>query len=315
MKQFIKYISTILILSILLISSTFIYIIKTDADVFQNSYQSVIADKYRILQQTNEPKIILVGGSSLAFGINQDMLENATGYKVVNLGLHAGFGTLFYSELSKENINPGDIVLLGYEYDWINGFDFLGQDLIMSGIGDNINMYKHIPANHWKDFIGYLPKFAELKASHDPSNDAGMYSKKSFDLQTGQMIKQRIETIDYVNNTAVQAEVNLANATISDSSIEYLTDYKKYIESKGASVYFITPPLLDQAITCNYDDFDKLIKQEEAKIGIPYISNPIDYIFPQEYIYDSIYHCNSQGEIIRTELLINDIKQHHLYEI
>lgn len=118
MAKFIKYIITTLIISVLLFEGVFWGIMVQKKDVFDSSYQNVIVDKYRALENTNERKIIMVSGSSSSFGLDQNMLEMETGYKVVNLGLHAGFGHLFYSELAKENINPGDIVLLGYEYGW-----------------------------------------------------------------------------------------------------------------------------------------------------------------------------------------------------
>lgn len=43
-------------------------------------------------------------------------------------------------------------------------------------------------------------------------------------------------------------------------------------------------------------------------IGIPYISNPEDYFFENELMSNSIYHCSSEGAIVRTQLLIQDLK-------
>ena len=43
----------------------------------------------------DEPKIIVISGSSSAFGLDQNMLEEATGYKVDNLGLQANIGPRF----------------------------------------------------------------------------------------------------------------------------------------------------------------------------------------------------------------------------
>ena len=163
MRQYLKYVLSILVFTIIIFQTVVFAIILYPKGVFESSYQSIIVDKYRILQNTDSPKIIVVSGSSSSFGLDQNLLEQETGYKVANLGLHAGFGHLFYSELAKENICQGDIVLLGYEYGWQDGFDYLGQDLIMSGIDDNIDMYRHIPISHWKDFIGYLFKYAETK--------------------------------------------------------------------------------------------------------------------------------------------------------
>ena len=124
MKKFIGFVLETIIICIVMLIVTFYGIVRYPKDVFATSYQSAIQDKFKILKETNEPKIIIVGGSNAAFGINHQMLEEATGYKVVNLGLHAGFSQLFPSELSKANINRGDIVLLAYEHNWYNETQF-----------------------------------------------------------------------------------------------------------------------------------------------------------------------------------------------
>ena len=309
MKQYIKYLTAVLILAFVIFEVIIFAIICYPKDVFDSAYQNVIVDKYRILQNTESPKIIVVSGSSSAFGLDQELLEKESGYNVVNLGLHASFGHLFNSELAKENINRGDIVLLGYEYIWQDedGFESLGQDLIMTGIDDNIDIYKHIPVDHWKDFVGFIFKYAEKKYSFGGSS--GIYSREAFDQQTAQMTMDR----QYVMGVPYKKEafgiIDITGVQISENSINYLSEYKKYVESRGANVYFISPPILKRAIACDYQEFENLKEQEIELIGIPYISNPEDYFFEDEYMSNSIYHCSTKGEKKRTELLIKDLRR------
>lgn len=307
MKRYLKYILTLVLSAVILFEALVLGLLCFPKDVFSDSFQSLIVDKYRILQETNEPKIIVVSGSSSSFGLDQKMLEEATGYKVANMGLHAGFGHLFYSELAKENINPGDIVLLAYEYTWQNGFDFLGQDLIMSGIDNNIDMYKHIPVKYWKSFVGCLLKHAQTKNSYAGAKD--IYSRQAFDSETGQMTMHREYVMDYANNSEAYGKLDLTDAAISPGSVEYLRDYREYVESKGASIYFVAPPVLKAAVACDYAEFERLIQLEESEIGIEYISNPEDYFFEEEMMSNSIYHCSTEGEKLRTQLLIDDLKR------
>lgn len=305
MKQYLKFVLTTLLITILLFECITIGILKYPENTFYTSYQSLIQDKYRILMETNEPKIIMVSGSSSAFGLDQKMLEEATGYKVANLGLHAGFGALFYSELAKANINEGDIVLLGYEYGWQKGFDSLGQNLIMSGIDSDIEIYTRIPIHKWKDFIGYLFKYAEIKNSY--TDASGIYSREAFDSETGQMTMVRDDVMEY--SEEVYKTVDLTDVTITSEAIDYLLDFKEYVEKRGASIYFVAPPIVADGIVCDYSEFDKLKQLEEEQIGIPYISNPRDYIFPCELMSNALYHCNSAGEEVRTKLLIEDLRR------
>ena len=311
MLKFIKYIITTLICFVCIFELIVFGIIVQKKDVYDPSYQNLIVDKYRILENTNDKKIILIAGSSSSFGLDQRMLEEKTGYKVANLGLHAGFGHLFYSELAKENINEGDIVLLGYEYNWISDFETLGQQLIMTGIDDNIDMYKHIPVNRWKDIIGYLFKYAAQKNEY--SGASGNYSREAFSGEDGQMTWLRDYAMsDYFDNINAYGMISVVNSNgevaISDTSVAYLSNLKKYVEDRGASIYFVSSPILYESVSCSTDDFLKLVELEESIIGIPYISDPRLYMFPVDLMSNSINHCNSEGEKIRTSVLIDDLQ-------
>lgn len=77
-----------------LIISTIGGIIMVRNDV-ENNYFAAIADKHTYAQSIHKPKIILAGGSNLAFGIASDSIERKVGVPVVNLGLYVGFGLDF----------------------------------------------------------------------------------------------------------------------------------------------------------------------------------------------------------------------------
>ena len=312
MKQYLKYLITVLIASVVMFEAVVFGILLIPRGVFHSSFQSVVVDKYRILQNTNEPKIIICAGSSASFGLNQEMLAEASGYQVVNLGLHAGFGQMFTVELSKENINPGDIVLLGFEYGWEIGIDNFGQHLIMSGIDDNIDMYKHIPVSQWKDFIGYLFQYAEKKYTY--TDVSGLYSREAFNSETAQMTMYRESSMDYDENAARYGNVDLTGVRVSEETCRYLREYKAYVESRGASVYFVSPPVLKKAVVCDYSCFEDIKQQIEEEIGIHYISNPEDYFFEERLMADAIFHCSSEGETVRTQLLIEDLHRAGLIE-
>lgn len=308
MKKFIRFVLETVIICMIMVSLTFYGVIGYPENVFATSYQSTIQDKFQILKKTNVPKIIIVGGSNAAFGLDQQMLEEATGYKVVNLGLHAGFNQLFHSELSKANINQGDIILLAYEYSWCDEgqFETIGTELVMSGIDSDIELYKYMPAKTWPSILGYLGTFACKKNTFVPVE--GQYSREAFDRDTGQMTFSREYNMsDYRAQIELYGTVDLSNAAISDATVEYLKKYKLFIEQKGAEVYFVAPPLLRESITCSLDAFENIKKLEEEIIGIPYISNPKDYLYSETLMSNSIYHCNNRGEKERTRQLINDL--------
>lgn len=303
MVKFLKYCLGCILAAFLLFETVCLGILLFPSGTFASSYQATIQDKERLLKETNDPKIIFVAGSSGAFGLNAPELEEASGYKVVNLGLHAGFGFSFISEIAKANINPGDIVLLGYEYYWTgeDAFTTIGVDLVMSGIDDRISMYRYVRLDQWKSVIGYLFSFAAQKNEYEGMD--GIYSRSGFSEDGNQMIAERKEsfTPDPDDKSTIDPEV-------SSASRFYLLRLKKYVESRGADVYFVAAPYAAGSLD-NVQDLQKLVQNEESEIGIPYLSDPMEYELSDDLMFDTMYHCNSRGEKARTELLIQDLKR------
>ena len=311
MKKFAGYALGTLGITILILAVTFCGIVLYPKGVFSNTYQSAIQDKVRYCQNLEGKKIIITGGSNCAYGIDEDALEKATGLQVANLGLYAGFGDLFQTELVKANLGEGDIVLLAYEYNWMeeSAFTDILSDTVMSGIDDDISLYQYVPARNWNQILGYLFTYAQDKKDHQ-ENPGEDHHYTIFDTD-GRMILDRPECImgDFTEGEDYYNPVDLTGVSISEESIQYLKKFKAYVESKGASVYFIAPPLWEEAVDCDTVEFERLKKEEEQEIGISYLSDPEDYFFPKDDMYDTVYHCSNKGEKLRTRLLLQDLQQ------
>lgn len=249
-----------------------------------NVYESVIQKKYNHLISEDSPKIILIGGSNLAFGIDSSILEEKSGYKVVNLGLHAGMGHKFNTEISKANVKEGDIVVLAYEYNWLEeGFRNIGGDLVLTGVDNEISIYKHIQSQNYLDLLSAFMDYSIKKLSMNLrlSNQAdGIYSSKSFDENGNMVVKIKDKASDV--STANFKEIEIKE--ITQDSIEYLQKYKNYVNKKNAEVYFTAPVCLLDMIFDEYGILDEIPTIVETRTGIKYISNPYDYMFEEELV-------------------------------
>ena len=76
---------------------------------------------------------------------------------------------------------------------------------------------------------------------------------------------------------------------------------------KVVSIYFVSSPVLKDAVVCTDEDIRSYEKQIVEKTGIPYLSDTLAYLFPKDLMYDTIYHCNNAGEQYRTDLLIQEL--------
>ncbi len=310
MAKFLRYVLLTGLLCALILTGAFLWITLYPKGVFSNTYQSVIQDKVAYDKSLTGKKIVITGGSNCAYGIDEKLLSEKTGYSVANLGLYAGLGDLFQTELVKANLQEGDIVLLAYEYNWPESSSFTDilSDTVMSGIDDDIELYRYVPLRNWSQILGYLGDYAKDKKEHE-QNPGEDHHHTLFDAD-GRMIQERPSCImgDFVEGESYYNPVDLSGVTISDETVSYLKKFKAYVESKGASVYMIGVPLWDEAAVSDPSTFQELKDEEEEKIGIDFISDPAEYLYPKDLMYDTVYHCNSEGARVRTLQLVSDLQ-------
>jgi len=80
---------------------------------------AMLIDKRVMLDATPSPRVILVGGSNLMFGVDSDVLEQALGVPVVNMGVFGGLGLLAPLDVILPHVRPGDTVVLVPEYEML----------------------------------------------------------------------------------------------------------------------------------------------------------------------------------------------------
>ncbi len=64
-------------------------------------------------------------------------------------------------------------------------------------------------------------------------------------------------------------------------------------------------PLLEIGSAAALEHQQKFVQVSDFAV----ISDCMDYIYPQEYFYDTNYHLNDKGKEIRTMQLIEDVKE------
>jgi hypothetical protein len=110
----------LVILSLILLVSPFIFVVIYAVSLppqYSPTFYGALDEKYLRLTSTQGEKIVVVGGSSVAFGLDSKLLESYTGMPVVNFGLYADLGTKMMLDLSLAGISEGDVVILSPEID------------------------------------------------------------------------------------------------------------------------------------------------------------------------------------------------------
>ncbi|TFH41223.1 MAG: hypothetical protein E4G96_05935, partial [Chrysiogenales bacterium] len=109
-------------LSTALIAGALFYLPPVDRD----NYLCATIDKHKRLKNARSPRLILMGDSNLAFGVDSKKIQNALHCNVINMGTHLEYGYLFHINEIKPYIRPGDRVLVVYELPVVNNIDGTG---------------------------------------------------------------------------------------------------------------------------------------------------------------------------------------------
>jgi hypothetical protein len=113
MKRFLRDVGLFLLLQLVLLVALDAAYMRYQS---RRHYLAGFLLKARRLEETKSPRILIVGGSSAAFGVNSAALERVSGRPVVNLGLNAGLGLRFILAQAASAVRPGDLVVLMPEY-------------------------------------------------------------------------------------------------------------------------------------------------------------------------------------------------------
>ncbi len=273
---------------------------------YSMGYMAAFQDKLHYAESIEEPKIILMGDSNLAFGIDSEKIEQEIGMPVVNMGLHGGLGQTFCMDLAKHTIEQGDIVVVlpayyGYSVGLADGT--LGWTLLEN----NFSLWTKVSVRDypvlWRTFPTYLQKTITLfKTSKRNTVTTGGYSRLAFN---------KYGDIESTGSENVMPEGYLPgepwSVVVNGELIDYYNDYHAYVQDKGAVMIAACPPLIDSSEQINAETFEKTYEVIISGLNFDFISDWEDYIYPMEYFYDTNYHLNDVGRVYRTEQLIEDI--------
>ncbi len=277
-------------------------------DQFAESYQRALVYQYDYYKTLEQNKIVFIGNSCLSFGFDLDLMEERTGRPCAILGNHAGLGLTYLINMSKSNLKQGDIVVIEY-----NDFDGIGSELLLTGIGNRLDMYRFISPHHWDDVAKSYGTYFTKKLSYNTTGGyhaEGSYSASAYDKR-GNMSTYRKEcTIPYPFTDEVAKKYNWATFSTDDynmNMINVLNKYVAYCKSIGVKVYFTRNCYLDESIKSTEEEIVASDRALAKLLDAPLISNSLDYIYGREYMYNGIQHCNTLGAQKRTEQLYKDL--------
>ena len=278
---------------------------------FGDTFMGELKSKYERLKETPGKRIVLVGGSGVAFDCDSAMIDEFfPSYEVVNFGMYAGLGTKAVMDLSKSYIHEGDIVILSPEQSRQTLSNYFNGEYMWQAADGAFGMLRDLKSENFEAMLGNFPRFALEKLNYvmkgqKPQTDS-IYQKKSFNTYGDIELDTCRENI-LPNGYDVNQKVRFTEDVVQPEFMDYMNDWAKRLEKKGAVVWYRYCPVNKLSVE-DMDDlaaYDVFLRQ---KLDFPVIGNPENSLMEAEWFFDTNFHLNQPGKEVNTVQLIRDMK-------
>lgn len=287
---------------------------------YGESYLGELPAKVRRLDSAGEGKVVVIGGSSVAFGLDSELLSEQLSRSVVNFGLYATLGTEVMTELCARSIGTDDIIVIAPETDRQTMSDYFGAEAVLEAFDGEVGMLGRLPARYFSKLAGAFYPYAAGKLAHGVGFShpaSGIYGAASFneygDIAVPRPHNTMLAGVDGTRSITLSADI------ATSDFIDYLNSFAEYAEKKGARVYFSFPPMNRAAVVPSEGadgstDAEKIASDAAAyyeffaeKLNFPVITDPAACLMGSGYFYDTNFHLNDSGVTVNTARLAADI--------
>ncbi|WP_292144454.1 hypothetical protein [Butyrivibrio sp.] len=274
--------------------------------------------KYNRLKNTDGKRIIIVGGSGMAFDVDSSLIkENFPEYEVVNLGMYAALGTASVLDMAISYCHAGDIIIYAPEQNTQPLSMYLGSDFAWQALDGAYYMlpFFMMSEKNISLMAAAFPRFAVQKLKLFVTNSApdpdSVYRKSAFN-EYGDIaddLPQNTMLNGFDENTAVSYDTSVIPADY----VSYLNECDKKATQKGSTLLFTYCPANKAAVVgAKESDFENAIDGYDLflrnTLAIEVIGNPYDSIMDKEWFYDTNFHLNSNGKKLYTRQFIRNLK-------
>lgn len=276
----------------------------------REDYLAVVGQKVELLERTTPPRIVFVGGSNLAFGLDSRIVEEQLGLRVVNMGMGFNMGLRFMLDLVEPRIGSGDLVVLVPEYNLFYGL-LDGDERLIDVLELYPPGYRYIRSpRQMINLVENLPSHARFKLNRmlqtlGRSTPADcVYCPRAFNEYGDNVAHldlppKDVAKLEFLHTTA---------QGVDTEAIEVVNDFARRVEQRGGRVVMLFPCVPRPHFDLRHEAIDRLYASLRTDLNVPMLSTPEDYVYPIEYFYDWVYHLNRDGRALRTAKVVDQLR-------
>lgn len=261
--------------------------------------------KHDRLVDLPSPKVILLGGSNVTFGMDSPMLEGALCRPVVNMSIHASLGLRFMVEEVKDNLGPGDVIIAPLEYSAYS-VPVKDNDVHLLAVDFAPDLIRYIP--WWlrpKVMLGVLTMRVQaawkvLSGAWKNAEPHAYFRADGFNEQ-GDLMSHLSRPAWPL---AEQEPVMYQPEVIGPAFWEVFGSLRTAVDSVQGTLILSWPCIAESSHRPSRADS---LRSALAARGMTILGNAVDYVQPDSAFFETHYHLRAQGRRIRTERMITDL--------
>ncbi|MEL6105906.1 MAG: hypothetical protein AAFU85_07715 [Planctomycetota bacterium] len=274
--------------------------------LLEQNLLGALPEKMKTIGNLSSPKILLVGGSNVSFGMDTERLSKHFGRPAFNTSMHAGLGLKFMMLSCLPSVGNGDVVVVIPEYSQFQG-GYGGAQELVAALCDvypegRATLSSRQAIRLLPEFISYsaLKLCQRLRLVHKPTT-ARIYARDSFNQYGDAVAHWELEPTAIAESPPVGPRPQL-----DAEAIEGLLEFRDEVESRGAQLIMLPPCFM----ASSYENQRHLVEAVDSALaenGIAFDAPCQRYRFERKYFFNTPYHLNKEGVDLRTELVIENL--------
>ena len=283
----------------------------SNSHIYEDTFLGGMKLKRDRLKSIQGKKIVLIGGSSLPFGIKSELIEKELpSYSVVDFGLYAALGSEAMLDLAAPYLKEGDIAIVSIEQNEQALSSYFSARTMWQAIDNCKDALFDLDEKDRKAMLGDALSFSSEKmpylTSSTKAEGEGVYRYSSFN-EYGDVESEATSSNIMFEGVDSNQMVSFSPEIVEQSFLDEMNEFAKKANEKGASAYYWFAPCNHAAIA-NNREIDSYYDWLNQSIDFPILGNPHEAIMNSLYFYDTNFHLNNAGKQNNTKRLILDLK-------
>ncbi|MDH7516261.1 MAG: hypothetical protein QHI48_10360 [Bacteroidota bacterium] len=274
---------------------------------------------YRQLDTVPPPRIVLVGGSEVAFGQNCRVLEEELNIPVVNTGTHAGLGLNMILSCVWPYLRGGDIVLLTPNYWYFYGgcdgsdplFDFILAEPSTIANVTTIGQVRTITHTYAKRLSRLVKRYIVSSVHSAMGRDERHASARKEEkwLRRGYRGDIVFDGVRENENLPLKDWTTLSREKFDMAAVRRIEHFASSCREKGVEMRVLFPPIPREYYRENARELRTIEKELRRNLSHAVTRSIEQCTMERRYFYDTVYHLNGNGRRVRTAMMSAILKE------